>query len=541
MPTLKIDGITVEVPAGVPIIEAAKKAGCEVPYFCYHDKLSRPANCRQCLVEVAKAPKLVPACYTTVAEGMEISTKSPRVQDAQRSNMEFLLLNHPVDCPICDQAGECKLQDYYRDYDFKPSRLNVLPNHKPKVVRLGAKVVLDAERCVLCTRCIRFYEEIVHERPIGVFKRGNKSEIAVYPGHELQPGYARNIVDICPVGALTSEDFRFKKRVWFLDKTESVCTGCATGCNISLEHHEGVAYRNKPRENADVNECWICDDGAYSYKRINDERVLAPTIRGASGPAGDAPGEVTWAEALAKAAELLRAPDGGRPVGIVLSPQASVEDTWAWLRLGREALGGDVRWYVGGKALWKGDDVLRSVDQNPNTLGAKLIAGVLGGKPGLLDAAALKADLEGNKLRTLVLIGGDLPDAKLYDSLRKAPALIHVGTHVSPAVAAAQVFLPGVTHAEKEGVFVNGEGRAQRFHQAMEPRGRAAPEWKIALKLAGKLGVDFAWAGPQALFQEIAEQVPAFAGQSYATLGAQGAVLAGFALATASATPTATP
>ena len=527
MPKLKIDGIPVDVPAGTVIIEAAKQAGKEVPFFCYHDKLSRPANCRQCLVEVAKAPKLLPACYTTVAEGMEVFTDSARVQDAQRSNMEFLLLNHPVDCPICDQAGECKLQDYYRDFDFKPSRLNVLPNHKPKVVRLGAQVVLDDERCILCTRCVRFYEEIVGERPLGVFKRGNKSELGLYPGEALPHGYARNVVDICPVGALTSEDFRFQKRVWFLQRADSVCTGCATGCNVHVEHDEGQVWRYRARENEAVNECWLCDDGAYSYHAIHTARVTAPKVR-QNGAWTDA----TWDVALTAAAEALRAPDGGRPVGLVLSAQATVEDNWAWLSMAKAALG-DVRVYAAGKPNWKGDTILRSDDQNPNTLGVKKLA------PEASDVAALKADLDGNKLRAVIVLGHEGVDTKLLESLRKAPALIAVVTHESPLLDFATVLLPGVTHVEKDGVFVNGEGRAQRITHAIEPVGRAAPQWKIALKLGARLapqgarkdqlGQESAWTGPAQLFDELAAKVEAFAGLSHAKLGATGAPLLGYA------------
>jgi NADH-quinone oxidoreductase subunit G len=514
MPKLKVDGIEVEVPAGTVIIEAAKLAGKDVPFFCYHDKLSRPANCRQCLVEVAKAPKLVPACYTTVAEGMEVLTESSRVKDVQRSNMEFLLLNHPVDCPICDQAGECKLQNYYRDYDFKPSRLNVLPNHKPKVVRLGAEVVLDDERCILCTRCVRFYEEIVGERPLGVFKRGNKSELGLYPGKALPHGYARNVVDICPVGALTSEDFRFQKRVWFLKRADSICTGCATGCNIHLEHDDGQVWRYRARENEAVNECWLCDDGAYSYHAIHEHRVTAPKVR-QSGAWADA----TWDQALTIAANALR--DAGGPVGLVLSAQATVEDNYAWLSVAKAAFG-DVRVYAAGKPSGKGDDILRSADQNPNTLGVRKLA------PEAKDVAALKADLDGNKLRAVVVLGHEFADLKVLDSLRKSPAVIAVVTHETPILDFAAVVLPGVTHAEKDGVFVNGEGRAQRINAAIEPVGRAAPQWKIALKLGEKLGHVATWAGPTELFDDVAAKVEAFAGLSHAKLGAGGVPLAGY-------------
>jgi NADH-quinone oxidoreductase subunit G len=513
MPKLTIDGMPIEVPAGTTILEAAKKLGRTIPYFCYHPKLSIPANCRQCLVEVAKAPKLLPGCYTTVAEGMEVQTQSPKVQEAQRRNMEFILLNHPVDCPICDQAGECKLQNYYQAYDFKPSRLNVLPVHKPKVIRLGAEVVLDAERCILCTRCIRFFEEIVGERPLGIFKRGEHSELGLYPGKSLPYGYARNVVDICPVGALTSEDFRFQKRVWFLTKTPSVCSGCARGCNITVEHHEGLVYRYRPRDNEAVNECWICDDGAYSYKAQRENRVLAPRLR-----QNGAFAEVKWDEALTAAAEALRAPDGGRPVGIVLSAQATCEANWAFVRLGREVLG-DVRFYVAGKPDWEADKLLKVADQNPNTLGAKLVGG-----EAVRDTATLVADLNSRRLRALLLVGAEL-DLRLVPLLGNADRLVVVASNETAALENAQVVLAAANFSEQSGHFVNFEGRVQRLEAGPKPRGRSGPEWKIAVRLAQKLGKDFAWTGPEALFAEICELVPSFHGLSAAAVGPQGTPL----------------
>jgi NADH-quinone oxidoreductase subunit G len=516
MPKLTIDGIPIDVPPGTTILQAAKQLGRKIPYFCYHEKLSRPANCRQCLVEVAKAPKLLPACYTPVAEGMEVFTDSEKVREAQRRNLEFILLNHPVDCPICDQAGECKLQNYYQKYDFQPSRLNVLPVHKPKVIRLGAKVVLDTERCILCTRCIRFFEEIVGERPLGTFKRGSRTELGLYPGKVLPYGYARNVVDICPVGALTSEDFRFKKRVWFLTSTPSICSGCARGCNIRIQHHEGVVYRYLPRNHEAVNQCWICDDGAYSYRALNEGRVLAPQVR-----KGEDLVEVSWDEALTAAAATLRAADGGRPVGIVLSATATTEANWAFARLGREVLD-SVLFYVVGKPDWEGDRLLKVADQNPNRMGAMLVAGDGGG-----DAEALAADLAQGKLRAVLLVGGHLPSQALADALGKADGVVVVTSHATVAVRAAQVVLAAAAFAEIDGTFVNFQGRVQRIHAGPRPQGRSGPEWKIALRLGQKLGRDFGWTDAGSLFREICAEVPAFCGLRWEGLGSLGALLPG--------------
>lgn len=517
MPTLRIDGQTIEVPPGTTILQAAKKLGRKIPYFCYHEKLSTPANCRQCLVEVAKAPKLLPSCYTPVADGMEVFTASEKVRDFQRRNMELLLLNHPVDCPICDQAGECKLQDYYKAYDFKPSRLNVRPVHKPKVIRLGAKVVLDAERCILCTRCIRFFEEVVGIRPLGIFKRGDRSELGLYPGKELPHGYARNVVDVCPVGALTSEDFRFRKRVWFLEKTPSICNGCARGCNIVVEHHEGVVWRYKPRLNEAVNQVWICDDGAYSYHELNEGRLLAPRVR-----RDGALVEVRWDEALAAAADALRAADGGRPVGIVLSAQATCEANWAFVRLGRETLG-DVHFYVAGRTDWEGDGLLKVSDRNPNTLGARLVAG-----EGVGDAATLLSDIDAGRLRALLLVGGHLPAPAVEAAVGRVENLVVTSTHETPIARRARVALAACAFAEQDGTFVNFQGRVQRIRRGPAPQGRSGPEWKIALRLAQKLGRDFSWTDASALFREMAENVPAFAGLAPESIGDEGVLLKGY-------------
>jgi NADH-quinone oxidoreductase subunit G len=281
-------------------------------------------------------------------------------------------------------------------------------------------------------------------------------------------------------------------------------------------------WRLRPRENEAVNECWICDDGAYSYRRIHEGRVTSPKTRN-----GDVWAETSWADALSAAAKLLHPERDGRPVGVVLSPQATCEDNWAFVRLAREVLStssAPARFYLGGRASWAADALLKSADANPNTLGARLVAGA-----GVSDAAALRADIEASKLRAALVLGHELPDAKVYDAFRKAPAVVAVTSHESALLELAHVFLPGVSHAEKDGVFVNGEGRAQRVRLAVEPRGRAAPEWKIALKLAAAFGVDFGWSGPEVIFREIAEQVPAFAALSWPSIGARGAMLEGYA------------
>ena len=246
MPNLTIDGKQIEVPAGTTIIQAADKLGIDIPRYCYHPALPVSGNCRICMVEVEKQPKLQIACYTPVADGMVVKTNSPKVLEARKAVLEFLLVNHPVDCPVCDQAGECKLQDYYMEHGQYDSRLSdVKVKKEKKAFPIGPTVMLDQERCILCTRCVRFADNITKTSEFGVFNRGDHSQLDVYPGKQLDNNYSGNVVDICPVGALTDTDFRFKCRVWYLAKTKSVCPGCSMGCNITVEWDKMRARINK--------------------------------------------------------------------------------------------------------------------------------------------------------------------------------------------------------------------------------------------------------------------------------------------------------
>src|SRR5690349_10612544 len=271
--TLKIDGQTVSVKKGTNVLEAARELGINISYFCYHPGLSSPAVCRQCLVEVKGQPKLLPSCYTPVSEGMDVLTDSDKAQVARQQMLEFTLVNHPVDCPICDKAGECTLQKLYMEWDGADSRTDVEKVHKPKAVDLGPTIVLDAERCILCTRCIRVCDEVAGEHQLEMAWRGDHEVLSVAPGKRLDNPYSLNTVDVCPVGALTSKDFRFRMRVWELYTVPSVCPGCATGCNVEVHHHQGEVWRLVPRENEDVNKYWMCDEGRTTYKELRKARM----------------------------------------------------------------------------------------------------------------------------------------------------------------------------------------------------------------------------------------------------------------------------
>jgi NADH-quinone oxidoreductase subunit G len=269
-----VDGVEVEADSRDNLIEAARRVGVAIPYFCYHPRLSIAGQCRMCLVETSDAPgRLVPGCQVRVKEGLKIVTTTPAVKDNQRGSMEFHLINHPVDCAICDQSGECKLQDYYMEYDHQPSRIRTYKLNKPKREVFGPMVVYDAERCIMCTRCVRFMDEIAQEPQLAVVQRGSHSLISTFPGQPLDSKYSGNTVDICPVGALLNRDFRFQSRVWFVDKTPTVCTGCSNGCNVYGESRGEVMYRLLPRRNEEVNQVWMCDEGRLTYHETNEKRV----------------------------------------------------------------------------------------------------------------------------------------------------------------------------------------------------------------------------------------------------------------------------
>src|SRR5436309_8148262 len=315
MPTLEIDGQRIEVPDGLTVIQAAERLGIEIPHYCWHPGLSIAGNCRMCLVEIEKNPKLQIACNTRVADGMVVHTTSEKTKAAQRAVLEFLLINHPIDCPVCDQAGECKLQEYYMDYDRQRSRIP-LPEkvHKKKAKPIGPLVILDQERCILCSRCVRFVDEVTHTSELAFYQRGDHVELDLAPGKVLDNPYSGNVVDICPVGALTNRDFRFRARVWYLERTESVCGACANGCNIEFYQREDHIYRFQPRENDAVNQYWMCDAGRTSYRALQGEgRLQQPLVRGAEEFA-----PATWESVLGAVAARL----GQVGLGLVVLAQA---------------------------------------------------------------------------------------------------------------------------------------------------------------------------------------------------------------------------
>jgi NADH-quinone oxidoreductase subunit G len=497
--TLIIDGKSVTVPKGTMLIEACNQNGADVPFFCYHAGLTSPAVCRQCLVDVKGQPKPVPSCYTPVADKMEVFTKSPRALDVRRQMLEFTLVNHPIDCPICDKAGECMLQKHYFDWDAKLARNDGIKVKKAKVVDLGPHIVLDQERCILCTRCIRVCDEVAKNHQLEMAKRGDREVLTTAPGHKLDNPYSLNTVDVCPVGALTSKDFRFSMRVWELTTTPSVCPGCATGCNIEVHHSRGKIHRLVPRVNEAVNKHWMCDEGRFTYKRVHKDRLAAPLSGGIP---------VEWDRALSDAGRLLRAALDANPaeVGVVMNAQSTNEDLHALARLTFDHLGLGKAYLAGQDQGWK-DDILVSADKNPNTAGAMAIGA--GRLRTLLDLAN---DIKSGAVTTLLVVGthgvlgadaapGALP-------LNKLKSLIVIGTHRDAVASAAHVALPLTEWAEAEGTFTNRLGMVQRIRAAVPPAGDALPGWEILTHLARNLGATMEFADAKAVFTEAKSKLP---------------------------------
>src|SRR5881396_2301509 len=385
---VEIDGEWHQFPKGTRVIEACEQAGSYVPRYCYHKKLTSPGNCRMCLIEMG-FPRLGPdrkpelggdgkpiinwiprpqiCCAQDVAEGLAVRTDSPLVKECQRGVMEFLLINHPLDCPICDQAGECRLQEFSVDYGSSQSRFLENKVKKPKAVQVGPRVTLDDERCILCSRCIRFCQEIAKDDVLGFVDRGTYTVLTAHPGKRLENNYSLNTVDICPVGALTSTDFRFKMRVWFLKETKSICTSCATGCNTIIGTREDVIYRQTPRENEAVNSCWMCDYGRLNFYYLQSERrLLEPRIRSEGKLLA-----ADWPIAIAQAALQLKQ-FSGHEIAIVASGRMTNEELWLTLQLAK-ILSVELIDIVPRRG--PGDDILLSEDRNPNTNGARLILG----------------------------------------------------------------------------------------------------------------------------------------------------------------------
>ncbi len=548
--TVKVDGRSVEVPRttlncqGKPepttVLQACKQAGVEIPHYCYHPKLPVAGNCRMCLVHVAMpgrpgpdgqaptnedgSPKVFPmqlpyepqtprgviGCATAIVPEMEIYASSPETEQMRKAVLESLLINHPLDCPICDQAGECKLQGYAVEHGQTESQFAEVKVHKPKAVNLGPRITLDAERCVLCTRCIRFTTAVAGDEALGIVNRGSYNAISTYPGQPFDNNYTLNTVDICPVGALTSDDFRFQMRVWFLKETKSLCTGCGTGCNTVIGSRENRMYRYEPRQNDAVNSDWMCDAGRLDYKWIGRDDRLAEL----RGPKSD----TTWPSALKGISEHLASADKGT-IAVVASARQTNEELFLLGKLAKhfKALTDAV------PCQGESDHLLVVGDRNPNTTGAQL-TGITTKRVGSKLGAIAKGIASG-KIKTLIVYGLDVTqhgiDAKL---LGKVKTLIVSDILPSTTTKKADYLLPGCAHAEKRGTFTNVKGRVQKFSKALEPPGDAMPEWEVLHELVHNTTGLNGFNSIEGLFNLMAAEVKAFkvAGLTWDGLGDKG-------------------
>ncbi|HCC48455.1 MAG TPA: hypothetical protein DEQ38_10130 [Elusimicrobia bacterium] len=472
MPKITIDARTIDVPKGTSVLEAAQLLGVYIPRYCYHPRLSVSGNCRMCLVEVEKAPKLLTACSTEAAEGMVVRTDSEKVKAARRDVLEFLLINHPLDCPICDQAGECGLQDYYMDYSRAKSRFPA----EDKVLRqkrraLGPHLVLDNERCILCTRCVRFCSEVTKTSELEVMERGDHSFIDLKEGKALDNGYTLNIADLCPVGAWTSRDFRFKQRVWFLKKAPAVCLGCATGCLMEAHYNDNTIYRLVPRPNAETN-TWLCDRGRMTYKAAAaGDRLSKGVIKN---------GLIDLEPALREAATRI---DEAKDAAAVLgSPWLSVEDNAALALLAggmkTENYCFDFKFETG-----IADGILVNKDPSPNAAGAARVKAASGG----LNFEEFLARLSGGKIK-LVLTEARAAGL-LKDALKASGArLIVFANNRGEIPAGAYATLPYASYFETPGTFINYQGLERRTEPVVQAPEGVKPLWQVVNKLSAYSG-----------------------------------------------------
>ncbi len=522
MPKLTIDGREVDAPDGANLIQAADRAGIEIPHYCYHPALTVVGNCRMCLVEVEKAPKLQIACNTRVAEGMVVHTASPRAVAAQKAVLEFLLINHPIDCPVCDQAGECKLQDYYMDYDREPSRFPLgEKNRKGKAMDVGSGIMLDQERCILCSRCTRFFDEVTKTHELAIFERSDHCEIDTWPGRPIDNKYAANAVDICPVGALTEKDFRFRMRVWYLHRTPSVCGGCERGCSIDIHHHRGRIYRYKPRFNPDVNSYWMCDEGRHSFPALQSEtRLVAPLVQ-----ARDRLVAESWPAAVRRAATAIndsRQRFGPRSIGAVVGAQATNEEAYALKRLMLRTIGSDrlatLSWSPPGAS---GDDnLLLRANKNPNTRGLA----ALNLPADRLDALA--SAVAAGELKMLIAMRADLMRAlgepEFLSRFGALDYLIVLESDANETAQMANQVLPLAAYPEMDGSFTNFRGRVQRIGQGFPPPGDALAGIEALARLGHAIdGVERPKTA-EAVFAEMAREERAFAALTLDSLGPHG-------------------
>jgi NADH-quinone oxidoreductase subunit G len=531
MPTVYVNNEPIEFGADEKIncIQAAQRVGAEIPHYCWHPSLSVVASCRMCLVEIgqkkpdgtiAMQPKLIPGCQTPVTDGMVIVSDSEKVKAAQKATLEYLLLDHPLDCPTCDQAGECFLQDYSFKYGRGYSRLQEPKEQPPDKDYVGDQITLFTDRCIMCTRCVRFTREISGTAELQVTARGNHSEIDIFPGEPCNNKLAGNVVDLCPVGALCSKDFLYKQRVWWLKTANSVCPNCSTGCSVYVDESEDHVYRLRPRGNPLSQGDFMCDEGRFGWKYIHsDQRILLPEHR-SGGKVMSRDWDVVLPAARAALVEAAKRGEGA--IGAVLSPWMTLEEAYllasylkslapkAALAMGPVHTVGEDDKYpkdVHGKPMEPTKFTIRA-EKCPNRRGIEMILQHFGGS--VMPMGDLLGRASAGDFSALYLVGGD-PSGWITDA--QAASLEKVGTVIvqdileSAASKRATFVLAGGSFTERDGTFVNHAGLAQEIHKAIRSPGEAKPDGRILWDLAGRRGL----LNVKALRQEMAEKIPALA------------------------------
>ncbi len=566
MAVITIDGTQYEVDQKLTIIQAAKENGITIPHFCWHPKLSVAGNCRMCLVDVGNPrrnkdgtfvlneknervidfmPKLAIACSTPVADGMVVNTKSPKVVNAQEAVMEFLLINHPLDCPICDEAGECKLQNYAYKYSVGESRFEFNKVRKPKRVELGPNVMLDTERCIMCSRCIRFCNEIVKTPQLTFTQRGDHVELTTFPDVQLDNAYSMNVIDLCPVGALTSRDFRFKARVWELSSTDSVCVGCSRGCNTKVWVRNNEILRLTPRFNPEVNDYWMCDNGRLNtFKWVNSEKRLSGPMIRKEGQLVD----VGWDEAVAKVVSELRHFKKSE-IAALGSPFATCEDNYSFVKLMKH-IGVTNIDFMQHVVEGSEDDLLVRSDKTPNSLGAKTVG--VHPENNSLNLENIIRGINDGTIKALYSLDEHIAyEPRMSAVLSKLDLFIVHASIENETVKFADIVFSNATYAEKNGTYINFQGHIQRIRPAVSvleqersldgfamsrldkfgaqndrwtqgPKRDARAVWRVCSRIAGALGAKWKYNSAEEVFNEMANTLDIFKGMSYLKLGTRG-------------------
>lgn len=531
---VQIDGTWIQVPRGTRMIEACQQAAREVPHYCYHTKLSSPGNCRMCLVQMGMPPRPAPgqdpvhgpdgyqdigwmprpviACANTVAENMGIRTTGDLVEECRNGVMEFLLINHPLDCPICDQAGECSLQEFSVEHGRGFSRFEEMKVKKPKNVDIGPRIRLDDERCIMCSRCIRFMDEVADDPVLGFIDRGTHTKLTVHPGRELDNNYSLNTADICPVGALTSNDFRFQMRVWFLKETKSIDPNCGTGCNTIIWTRGNEVFRITPRENNEVNSCWIPDSHRLNFHFLHAETRLDSPLR----KEDDGTHATTdWATALGEAAAALQKFEAGE-IAVIGSARQTNEELFLLRKLA-ETLNCEQLSLV--PRYGESDGRLIAADRNANSTGAKLI---LGKDDPFASLATIRDGVANGRIKALVVFNENLLAEAGFEAAQLQKLELLISNHIlaNGTAQESHFVLPGAGFAEKRGSMVNITGRLQRLNQAIEPPEGARDDWEILRDLIKALNSDSADRFLlEEVFREIAAEVEAFQNLTLSKIG----------------------